>query len=56
MPALTRCLGAAALAVVFWGWLWGITGALIAVPIVFSMQAVFENLDATRPLAKLMQR
>ncbi len=43
------------LSVVFWGWLWGIPGALIAVPIVSSVQVVLANLQSTRPLARLME-
>lgn len=43
------------LSVVFWGWLWGIPGALIAVPIVSSAQVVLANLQSTRPLARLME-
>jgi len=43
------------LAVVFWGWLWGITGALIAVPLVSSVQVVLANLESTRSLSSLME-
>jgi predicted PurR-regulated permease PerM len=43
------------LSVVFWGWLWGVTGALIAVPIVSSIQVALANLDSTRSIAGLME-
>jgi predicted PurR-regulated permease PerM len=43
------------LSVVFWGWLWGVTGALIAVPIISSIQVVLANLEPTRSLSKLME-
>ena len=43
------------LSVVFWGWLWGITGALIAVPIVSSVQVVLAQLGHTRSLSRLME-
>jgi predicted PurR-regulated permease PerM len=42
------------LSVVFWGWLWGVAGALIAVPIVSSIQVVLANLRSGQPFAKLM--
>lgn len=43
------------LSVVFWGWLWGIPGALIGVPIVSSIQVLLANVPATRPIARLME-
>jgi predicted PurR-regulated permease PerM len=43
------------LSVVFWGWMWGIAGALIAVPIVSSLQFILASLEPTRGLAKLME-
>lgn len=43
------------LSVVFWGWLWGIPGALIGVPIVSSIQVLLAHLPPTRPLAQLME-
>lgn len=34
--------------VVFWGWLWGITGALMAVPILLVFSVLAENIDSWR--------
>ena len=39
------------LAVVFWGWLWGIGGAIIAVPMTIAVTLVFQEFEATRPIA-----
>lgn len=42
------------LSLVFWGWLWGITGALLSVPIAAAIKIVCENIDALRPVSVLM--
>ncbi len=42
------------LSLVFWGWLWGITGALLAVPIASSIKIVCENIEALRPISTMM--
>ena len=39
---------------VFWGWLWGIVGLMLSIPIMVSLRIVFENLDSTREAAILM--
>ena len=39
---------------VFWGWLWGITGALLAVPIAAAIQITLAQIPALAPLAVLM--
>jgi AI-2 transport protein TqsA len=41
-------------ALAFWGYCWGITGMLLAVPLTVMLKIVCEHLDATRPLAKLV--
>ncbi|MDX1460042.1 MAG: AI-2E family transporter [Xanthomonadales bacterium] len=43
------------LSVVAWGWIWGIPGALIAVPLMSSVRVVMLQFDATRPIAQLME-
>lgn len=40
-----------AVSVVFWGWLWGIGGAIIAVPLTAGLALVFAEFPATRPIA-----
>lgn len=37
------------LAVIFWGWLWGLPGALLAVPILTIGKIVLNNLHGTPP-------
>lgn len=44
------------LAVTAWGAMWGITGALLAVPITASLAIVFSEFPGTRPIAVLMSR
>ncbi len=42
------------LALSFWGWLWGVVGLVLAVPLTVSIKIVLERIDSTRPLAVLM--
>jgi predicted PurR-regulated permease PerM len=42
------------LSLVFWGWLWGITGALLAVPIAAAIKIVCENIEMLKPAGVLM--
>ena len=39
---------------VFWGWLWGVTGALLAVPIAAAIQIALAHIPALAPLAVMM--
>jgi AI-2 transport protein TqsA len=39
---------------VFWGWLWGITGALLAVPLAAAIQIALAHIPPLAPLAVLM--
>ena len=42
------------LSLVFWGWLWGIVGALLSVPIAAAIKIVCENIDGLKPISVLM--
>jgi len=42
------------MSLIFWGWLWGVWGMILAVPITATIKIVFENLDTLKPLAVLM--
>jgi predicted PurR-regulated permease PerM len=42
------------LSLVFWGWLWGITGAVLAVPIASTIKIVCENIDPLQPISIMM--
>ncbi len=40
----------------FGGWLWGLTGMIVAVPSLTAARIVFENVPALRPLGAMMDR
>lgn len=42
------------LSLVFWGWLWGIVGALLSVPIAAAIKIVCENIEALKPISIMM--
>ena len=39
---------------VIWGWLWGVTGALIAVPLLASIKIICENFEPLQPVAEFL--
>ncbi len=43
------------LSLLFWGWLWGPPGILLAVPMTTSIKIVLENIPSTSKLAKLLE-
>ena len=42
------------LSLVFFGWMWGVVGALLSVPIAAAIKIVCENVDALKPISILM--
>jgi len=42
------------LSLLFWGWLWGIVGTLLAVPIMATIKIVCENLPSLHFVGALM--
>ncbi len=40
---------------IFWGWIWGVVGMFLSVPIMVVIQIVCENIPALRPIAVLME-
>lgn len=42
------------LSLIFWGWLWGVWGMIISVPLLSIMKIVCENIDELKPVAVLM--
>ncbi len=42
------------LSLIFWGWLWGIWGMILAVPLTATLKIIFENVDSLRPISILM--
>ncbi len=43
------------LSAIFWGWMWGAIGLLLAIPIVATMKSISENVDGLRPLAAFLR-
>ena len=44
------------LAILFWGWLWGAPGILLAVPIVISVKVACTYIDSLKPIADFLAR
>lgn len=42
------------LSLLFWGWLWGVVGALLSIPITTALKIGCENIPALRPVGVLM--
>ena len=42
------------ISLIFWGWLWGVAGMILAVPLTATIKIFFENIDGLRPIAVLM--
>jgi predicted PurR-regulated permease PerM len=42
------------LSLMFWGWLWGIVGALISIPIAAAIKIVCENIETLHPISVMM--
>ncbi len=41
---------------IFWGWLWGAWGMVLAVPLTSALKILFEHLEPLRPLSVLMSQ
>jgi len=41
-------------ALLFWGWLWGVWGLLLGVPIVIAIKAVCERVEDLRPISEFL--
>ncbi len=39
---------------IMWGWLWGLPGMILAIPIMATIKIIFENVDGLKPLAVLI--
>jgi AI-2 transport protein TqsA len=42
------------LSLAFWGWLWGVVGMILAVPLTVIVKIILENIRETKPLATLI--
>ena len=38
----------------FWGWMWGISGAILAVPLLTVLKIGFDHFERTRPIGTLL--
>lgn len=60
--ALPRILGnrltlsplAIFLSIVFWGWMWGVVGALVAVPLLATFKIVSDRVDSLQPVSEFL--
>ena len=39
----------------FWGWLWGLPGLFLAVPILMVLKAVSDHVESLQPIATLLK-
>lgn len=44
------------LSLFLWGWLWGVAGMLMAVPLVVALKVSFDHIEELRPLARMLGR
>jgi predicted PurR-regulated permease PerM len=42
--------------IIFWGWLWGIPGALLAVPILVSFKIFCDHIGPLSPIGEFLGR
>jgi predicted PurR-regulated permease PerM len=42
------------ISLLFWGWLWGIWGTLLSIPIIVIVQVVSQHVEQLRPIAELL--
>jgi predicted PurR-regulated permease PerM len=57
MTGKTAKLNAVAvfIALLFWGWLWGVAGLLLAIPILSIVNVISQHIDELHPLAELIR-
>jgi predicted PurR-regulated permease PerM len=44
------------IALLFWGWLWGVWGLLLAIPIIGIVKVVSQHIEELQPLAELLRK
>ncbi len=40
--------------IIFWGWLWGVIGALLAVPLLAAFKIICDRIDSMQPVAEFL--
>jgi predicted PurR-regulated permease PerM len=43
------------LSVFFWGWLWGIVGVFLAIPMLGTIKIVSKNINSLKPLREVLR-
>jgi predicted PurR-regulated permease PerM len=43
------------LSVFFWGWLWGIVGVFVAIPMLGAIKIVSKNINSLKPLREVLR-
>jgi len=46
--------GCGIIALMFWGWLWGVWGMLLSVPLIVIIKVISEHLEGLHPVAELL--
>ena len=44
------------LSLIFWGWVWGLIGMVLAVPLTATVKIIFEEIESLRPIAILISQ
>ena len=42
------------IALLFWGWLWGVTGAILAVPLMACIKVMADRIEPLKPLGEML--
>jgi predicted PurR-regulated permease PerM len=42
------------ISIIFWGWMWGVIGALVAVPLLASFKIICQRIDPLKPIAEFL--
>lgn len=42
------------LSIIFWGWMWGVIGALLAVPLLATIKIICERIDSLKPVSEFL--
>ena len=42
------------ISLMFWGWLWGVWGMLLSVPLIVIIKVISEHLEGLHPVAELL--
>jgi predicted PurR-regulated permease PerM len=43
------------LSVIFWGWMWGVAGGLLAVPLLVAFKIFCDNIDVLKPVGEFLE-